>query len=403
MSASDVLTMPKLGLTMEEGTVVEWYVRAGDSFAKGQAIFSVETEKIITDIEASVDGRLEHILVKEGQSAAIGTPVARLVASPAGSQTSARGELLTGYSAGVETAVVLDAHEGEVNGSGSRYIATPRARALATEAGLDIGQIVGSGPGGRVKAADIERAIGNHLVTRLNATPASDNGTGLWREATRTEKSIAARLTGVKREVPHFYLSTEVDVAALMLFRQRAPKNADGKSPSVTQLIVAGVARSIAANPMANRSWDNDGYRSHATVDVGVAVHTSYGLLVPIVKDIGDASLNVIGHRMSLLVKKARERELTADDVTGGAISVSNAGMHDVTQMVSVISPGQSSIVGVGSIRRVFRPNAASMPELREELNLTMSFDHRVFDGVSGLKLLNAIKARLESPSDAFV
>lgn len=403
MPFSDLLAMPKLGLTMEEGVLAKWHVGVGDSFAKGQTIFSVETDKIVTDIEASADGRVEEILVTEGQSAAVGAPVARLAVSGAGNERSSPREPLPYESTNSIGTPVRDAFlVSGIQGEASRTIATPRARVLAVEGRLDINEITGSGPGGRVKAADVERAIGDQQATREDSPPAGGAVAGQWQPANRIERSTAARLTGVKSEVPHFYLSTEVNVAALTSFRERAPRNGDGRAPSVTQLIVAAVARSVAVRPWTNRVWYNDGYRSYPTVDVGLAVHTGYGLIVPVVKDIGDAPLSAIGERMSLLMKKAKAQELSAGDVLGGAISVSNAGMHDVTQMISVISPGQSSIVGVGSIRRTFRPDAAGLPELREELNLTMSFDHRVFDGVRGLELLNAIKAQLELPAAAF-
>lgn len=394
MSALDNLTMPKLGLTMEEGTIATWYIRIGDSFSKGQTIFSVETDKIVTDIEASVDGRLEEILVMEGESAAIGMPIARLAPSTGESDIS--------QSASTDDLIELAQHESKIRAANARTVATPRARILAADSGVDISLVSGSGPGGRVKAADIERAIGDQQAKGGNSASAYESSPGQWRAATRMEKSTADRLTAVKREIPHFYLSTDVNCAALNAFRERMSPTPNGKRLSVTQLIVAAVARSMAAHSWANSVWHNDGYRSYSTVDVGVAVQTSNGLMVPIVKNIGGASISAIAERISQLVTKARAQELTADDVTGGAISVSNAGMHDVTQMISIISPGQSSIVGVGSMRRTFRPDVAGLPAMQEEMNLTMSFDHRVFDGIRGLELLNAIKARLESPADAF-
>lgn len=209
---------------------------------------------------------------------------------------------------------------------------------------------------------------------------------------------MARRLTAAKQQIPHFYLAAEAEVSELL--RVRAEINAAGPAVKLTlnHLVVAAVARSLRELPEANRVWTEEGIASFATVDVGVAVSSERGLLVPVVRDIGRVPLAEIAARATDAVERARSGALRPDDMGGGAITVSNAGMHEVTWMTPIINPGTAMILGVGSIREVFRPDAQGQPALRREMGLVLAADHRLVDGVAGLTFLNRVIAHLRHP-----
>lgn len=221
-------------------------------------------------------------------------------------------------------------------------------------------------------------------------------------KASSVEMSAAKRLTEAKQTIPHFYLSTEIEVSRLQGLR--AEWNARGDRPRVTltHLLVAATARALARHPELNRVWDGDGFIEFDGVDIGVAVDTEHGLLVPMLRGAHGMSLAELAREVGILVARARAMALTAADVGGGAITVSNAGMHDVTWMASIINPGQAAILGVGAERKVFRPDGQGAPCLAREVCVVLSCDHRVLDGVKGLALLNEVRGTLEAPEALF-
>jgi pyruvate dehydrogenase E2 component (dihydrolipoamide acetyltransferase) len=197
--------------------------------------------------------------------------------------------------------------------------------------------------------------------------------------------------------VPHFYVATEADVGALLLLRDELNSD-DRPRISVTHLLLLAIARAVADAPEGNRVWRDGGFEHFATVDVGLAVDAPQGLFVPILRDLADAPIDVVAQRATEAVERARRGHLSPDDVSGGVITLSNVGMHDVTYLTPIISPGHAAIVGAGSVREVFRPDVEGRPALRRELGLVLAGDHRVLDGVRGTALLNRIVAYLEKP-----
>lgn len=329
MSRIRQLLMPKLGLTMIEGTVSEWPVAEGLRFARGNIYLVVETDKVANEVEAPDAGRLVRILVAQGETVPVGTVLA---------------EWETEEEAQAETPSVT---------------ITPAPDAPAP-----------AGP--------------QH------------------RRASGTELAAARRLIEAKQKIPHFYLTTEIEVSRLQ--RLRTQWNAQPGQPKVTltHLLVAALARALAERPELNRVWEDEGFVTLSSVDLGIVVHTDRGLIVPVLRGADRKSLTNTAMEVSALVERARSGNLTADDVGGGAVSVSNAGMHDVTYMASIINPGQAAMLGVGSERAVFRPDENGAPRLAREIGAVLSCDHRVFDGVKGLALLNAVRARLEAPEQLF-
>lgn len=325
MGAQRRITMPKLGLTMTEGTVAEWPVAEGASFVRGEPWLVVETDKVANELEAPGAGRLVKILVPQGETVPVGT--------------------------------VLAEWEAE-DGATEDTLAVPAAAAAAPDR--------------------------------------------RWRKASALELATARKLSESKQTIPHFYLATEIEVGRLQVLR--AERNAHGGPVklTLTHLIVAAVARAIARHPAVNRAWQDDGFVELESVDVGVAVHTGQGLLAPVLRGADGKSIEQLATEMGALVARARAMALTPEDVGGGAVTVSNAGMHDVTWMSSIINPGQSAILGVGAERGVFRPGAGGAPRLAREVGVVLSCDHRVLDGVRGLAFLNDVRAALEAPDALF-
>ena len=389
------LVMPKLGLTMTEGTVSEWVVSPGDSFSSGDLVLIVETDKIANEVEAPADGTLHEVIVQVGETVPVGAVLARWdvggdvggAATPA--PAPAPVDAIPEVAAPAPAAAPAD---------GARVVATPLARRIAGQEGVDLHAVSGTGPKGRIKAEDVRKA--KQATPAISQQPAPDDQAmaGTRVAPTAYQAAVARRLTEAKRDTPHFYLSTEADVGALLDIRQNLNAANPDLRISINHLILAAVGRALADMPAANRIWSDGEIIQFGTADVGVAVTTDAGLFVPILRDVAGKGLGTIASGAREIVTRARDGALGSQDMAGGATTVSNAGMFDVTYMGSIINPGQSSILGVGSIRKLFRPDDDGRPELRQEMGLVLSCDHRVFDGVGGLAFLNSIKTYLETP-----
>jgi len=323
--------MPKLGLTMTEGSIAEWSVQAGQRFTAGQVFVTVETDKVANEIEAPEAGVLTRILVEAGETVDVGTPIAEWEPETAS--------------------------------------ASP--------------------------AAQVSSAV-------TSTTPQASAPSAQRRTPTSAQASAARRLVEAKRSIPHFYLSTEIEVSEFA--RQRATWNAvpGALKATLTHGFIIAMVRTLEKHPELNRVWQDDAIVEPGGIDIGIAVDTPDGLMVPVLRNAARLSLGKVIAAVDDLVNRARAGELRADDVGGGVITLSNAGMHDVTYMSSIIPLGQSAIFGVGSVREVFRPDAGGAPQIKREIGVVLSCDHRVLDGVHGLKLLNGVRALLEQPAALF-
>jgi pyruvate dehydrogenase E2 component (dihydrolipoyllysine-residue acetyltransferase) len=326
MASTQQLRMPKLGLTMTEGSVVDWPVAEGERFAAGDIYVVVENDKAENEIEAPASGRLTKILVPAGETVPVGTVLAEWASDA--EQTAGRASEVPAPAAAVPEA------------QSSR----PR----------------------RVKADAMTRAT-------------------------------ARKLTQSKQTIPHFYLSTEIDAGALLARRDQYNAGAQVKA-SLTHLLLRAAAQTLAAHPELNRVWEDEYLVDLPSVDIGIAVHSEKGLLVPMLRGADKLSLEEISLAAGELVERARVGKLQSQDAGGGALTISNAGMYDVTYMASIINPGQAAILGVGSPRKSFRPDEAGAPRLVTEIGVVLSVDHRVLGGVPALTLLNDIRERLEAP-----
>jgi pyruvate dehydrogenase E2 component (dihydrolipoamide acetyltransferase) len=392
MSAGAAIVMPKLGLTMTEGLLASWRVQPGDEVNPGDVLFVVETEKIATEVEAQGSGRIETIEVTEGSTA----PVGAVVATWSGTTTASNGEAPspsdTARSPGPEL--------------GDRIVATPLARKLARGAGIDLSALRGSGPRGRIKARDVEAAMASPSAaassTRTETPPTrqiqAEGLPGTRRPATAIEKIVARRLSLAKQTIPHFYVQAEADVTRLLALRDELNAAGDAPRISLTHFVVAALARALTKSPEMNVLWADDDIVQLGGADIGIAVDTERGLLVPVLRGAHALPLDNIAAAATTLFARAREGRLDAADLEGGAISVSNVGMFGASYLTPIINPGQSAILGVAAIRPAFRPDAAGQPVLRQEMGLVLSCDHRVLDGVKGARFLDRVTTLLQQP-----
>lgn len=422
MRALNDLLMPKLGLTMTEGLLVEWCVQAGQAVSAGDVLFVVETEKVANEIQAHADGVVAELLVAAGDTVPVGAVVARWTGP---GQGVAKDDPSGDVTAAAATAAPASAGQTAVAAVGAvdplvRVVATPLARRLAREHGLDLHRVSGTGPNGRIKAADVRASLAQtpqaspsglpHAdAPRIGAAPSQADGTTLQpgdgkgapaaslAPASGLVQAMARRMTDAK-QVPHFYLSAEAEVSALLDLRKRLNADDSRQKLTLNHFVIAAVARALQLLPQQNRIWQDDGILSFDGIDVGVAVSTERGLVAPVLHDLSDCALDDIAARANALVERVRQGRNTRDDMAGGAITISNAGMFNVTYMTPIINPPQSAILGVGSIREAFRPDASGAPALRREMGLVLAADHRLHDGASGLKFLNCVIDLLQDP-----
>jgi len=419
---SDIL-MPRLSDTMEEGVVSSWHKKPGDKVSVGDALVDIETDKALMEYEAYEDGVLGEILVDEGGSAAIGTPIAVLVtdgaapaprpAAAAPAAVAAEAPEANGTAARTEPAPPVPETTG---GNGrSRPPSSPLARRIARESGVDLTSVTGSGPGGRIVRADVEAAALDAAV--LDAAPpapapqaapvparqpaagavAADDEDTERIPLSRIRKVTARRLAESMRTAPHFYLTRVVDVEELLAFRATLNAALAPAKVSVNDLIVKACATALRANPVLNVSFTEENLLVHKRVHVGVAVALEEGLVVPVIRDADRKSVSAIGAETRELAGRAREQRLTPQEMSGGTFTVSNLGMFGVDAFTAVINPPEAAILAVGATRKdVVFADGEVIP--RDRMTLTLSIDHRACDGATGAAFLGQLTDLLENP-----
>lgn len=414
------ILLPKLGLTMTEGVLLEWMVNVGETFKKDQSLFVVETDKAANEISAEDDGVLLEITALEGENLPCGSVIGYWDdGKEEGEDTSVKIEKsVENKLCTVEVQnIVID--KKNINGDQKRIISTPLARRIALQKNIDINQVVGTGPNGRIKAKDILKYSGmkieaekrqSHDSGYLQQKEISEvhekqvaTSNGQLRNPTNLEKTIAQRLVASKQQIPHFYLSTEVEMSEVIKLRMNLNNAQQHKKFTVNHFILSAVGRALEKMPEVNCIWSDEGILSLPSSDVGMAINSKKGLLVAVLRDIGKKSLSQICTSASTVIELAQNGRLSQEQMSGGAITVSNAGMFDVTYMTSIINPGQSMILGVGSIRETFRPNTNGAPILKKEMGIVLSADHRILDGATALKFLKLITQILENPVELLI
>lgn len=410
------ILMPRLSDTMEEGVISSWQKQPGDEVAVGDVIVDIETDKAVMEYEAYEAGVLEKILVKEGDSAAIGAPIA-VIAPVGGAKPAAASEPAAEPAAEAEpepepaaepaAAPAAPAPAPRPPGA-SRPPSSPLARRLARDHGIDLATLTGSGPGGRIVRADIEAAIRTGASAPAPAAPApavqvppvqgrADDPDVEAVPLNRFRKVAAKRLGQSKREAPHFYLNREVDAEALLAFRATLNEALAPAKVSVNDLVVKAAATALREHPAVNVSYTEENLLFHKRIHVGVAVAVEDGLVVPVVRDADRKSVSEIGREARELAGKAREGKLSAQEMSGGTFSVSNLGMFGVDSFSAVINPPEAAILAVGAVRDepVVRDGQV-VPGKR--MAVTLSVDHRATDGATAAKFLARLAELLQNP-----
>jgi pyruvate dehydrogenase E2 component (dihydrolipoamide acetyltransferase) len=425
------ILMPALSPTMEEGTLAKWLVKEGDTVSSGDLLAEIETDKATMEFEAVDEGVVGKLLVAEGtENVKVNSPIAVLLAdgesasdigSAPAAAAPAREEPKASATEAAPVQASTPAPAAPQTSDGNRVFASPLARRIAKEKGLDLSQIKGSGPKGRIVKADVENATAapapapQAAASAPAAAPAAAAATGPSTETVQkmyadreTEevkldgmrKTIAARLTEAKQTIPHFYLRRDIQLDALMKFRGTLNAQLEGRGVklSVNDFIIKACALALQAVPNANAVWAGDRIIKLKPSDVAVAVAIDGGLFTPVLRDAHMKSLSALSAEMKDLATRARDRKLAPHEYQGGSFAISNLGMFGIDNFDAVINPPHGSIlaVGAGSKRPVV--DAAGEVAVATVMTVTLSVDHRVIDGALGAEFLTAIKENLENP-----
>jgi len=432
--------MPKLSDSMESGVIIRWMKAPGDAVAKGEPIAEVETDKADVELEASDNGVLSQITVPEGQSAAVGAVIAVLDGDGASRQAAApkaaaptrpaappaevaapRAKPEPAKSVAPKpsatpparaaspanpppaAAAAADAAPAAASGQAQRLRASPLAWRLAEESGVDLNSVRGSGPGGRILRRDVE------LLARPqpDATTAAEPDTGGEGGAapaaagpqpiSRMRQAIAKRMTEAKRDIPHFYVTAEVDMSEAMQLRASIRRREAMPGLTVTHLLIRALAMALGRHPQVNASWQDGSIVLHDDINIGIAVAVDEGLVVPVLHRTQTLTLGDIALAANELTEKARQGRFGSDDLSGSTFSISNVGMLDVEELTAVINPPNAAILAVGAVkpRPVVRDGQLAVAET---MRATLSCDHRVLNGLEGGRFLVELKSILENP-----
>lgn len=417
--AADVI-MPSLGFDMTEGTVGRWLVGEGDRIEKGQAIAEIETEKATVEIEATASGTLTKIVVPAGRTVPVGTVIGRIAAAGEEAErgaAAAKAEEAAGPSAGPlaaeeakekpdgrEKAARKDLQAAEPGGaepkapSGKRVKASPVARRMAEDAGLDVAGIEGSGPGGRVMERDVQAAIEATAQRKPSSAGAASAASGGPVPLNRMRQAIARRMAESKKAAPHFYVTVEIRMDEALNVREQLNRVApEAEKVTVTDLVVAAAARSLVRFPDLNASYRDGALETHPQVNVGIATALEEGLITPVLREADRKPLKRIAAESRALGARARGNKLRSEDLGSGTFTVSNLGMYDVDEFTAIINPPEAAILAVGAVTR--RP-VADGDEVRiaAVMKATLSVDHRAADGAQAGRFLQELKKLLENP-----
>jgi pyruvate dehydrogenase E2 component (dihydrolipoamide acetyltransferase) len=416
--------MPALGVAQQTGTLLKWLKAEGQSVSKGEPLMEIETDKATVEIEAPASGVLSQVSAKAGDEIPVGQRIALILApgesastaesphprieSGAGSSPLPKGEgkkerlptastraqlsfppgeggALSGVQA--EPAKVKLSHK-SING---RVLASPAARRIAREKGIALSMIAGSGPEGSVLAADVLREAANGAATHTERQ-SGESVTPL----TPMRRIVGQRMTLSKQTAPHFYVSMEIDMDAVVKSRQEW-RSGDDRTPSINDFILLACARALKDFPLLNASHSDQGLILHSDIHVGMAVALDEGLVVPVIRNADRLTLEELAEQSRRLIEKAQKKRLTPRDYEGGTFTVSNLGMLGADSFVAIINPPQAAILAVGRVaERVVVDDG--MFAIRSMMTATLSADHRIVDGALAARFLQRVKTLLESP-----
>jgi pyruvate dehydrogenase E2 component (dihydrolipoamide acetyltransferase) len=420
------ILMPALSPTMTEGKLAKWHVKAGDAVKSGQVVCEIETDKATMEVEAVDEGKVGQIVVPEGtEGVAVNAVIAVLLeegekagAAPAAAPAPAKAEAKPAAPAPAPAAsapppkpAAAPASQPAVSSGGQRIFASPLARRIASEKGIDLAGIKGTGPHGRIVKADVEGA-------KPGATPAAAPAAGAPRAApaaaqpimtapgdqriphSAVRKVIARRMLESKQTVPHFYLTMEMEIDALLAARAAINVVAEkkGAKVSVNDMVITACAKALRDHPECNASWTEDEMIQYGAVDISVAVATDRGLITPIVRNADMKGAAQISIEMKDLAARAKSGKLKLEEFQGGGFTISNLGMFGIKEFGAIINVPQAMILAVGAGEERVVARKGQMV-IRNMMSVTLAVDHRVVDGAMGAQFMQTLKAYVEQPA----
>ncbi|HPC95767.1 MAG TPA: dihydrolipoamide acetyltransferase family protein [Sedimentisphaerales bacterium] len=402
------IKLPQLGQTMEEGTVVNCLVKVGDEVKKGDVIFEIETDKATLEMESPFGGFVKHILAKVDQTLLVGAPMLILGEKDENVPQSYVDSLLGVKSAAGSTAAAPAAEPAKAVPEPARpagkIMASPRAKKLAEELGVDLATLKGTGPAGKITEADIQKAAEAKAAQPAPAAKASAAPTATAGEArlgatialNRLQRITAERMLKSKQEIPCFYLTVKADVTNLVA--RRAEINAAGDvKVSFNDFIMKAVATALEKFPIMTGQLVGNTIKLADAIHIGLAISVPDGLVAPLVKDVNKKGLKQIARDSQALVERARNDKLDLSDLEGGCTTVSNLGAFGIESFIPIVVPGQCTILGVGKITDTCVPDNGNIL-LRKLMNLTLSVDHKVANGAYAAQFLDFVRTQLEDP-----
>lgn len=410
------LKMPKLSDTMLEGTLVKWHKKAGDKISVGDVIADVETDKATMEMEAFDDGVIQELVIQEGGVVKVGECIAILQgsgkasAAPQESKPAATPSSPAAPSAPrAPLAPMVPRPRPAAASNSSRVKASPLARKIAVERGVDLSNVQGSGPGGRILSADVPEKGAAPARSAAPAAPrievpCGENDKKIPLSGMR--RTIAERLLASKTQIPHFYLTIEIDAAPLSKLRKEINAAAEAAgSPKVTvnDFVLLAAARASAAHPKVNAAFAGDGVVEYGSVNLSVAIAVEDGLITPVIRDAHKLTLRQISSAVKDLATRARSKKIKPEEYQGGTLTISNLGAYGVDSFYAIVNPPQAAILAVGAMVKKPVVNAQDQIVVGQRMSISLSGDHRVVDGAAGAEFLATIRKSLESPSSLLV
>jgi pyruvate dehydrogenase E2 component (dihydrolipoyllysine-residue acetyltransferase) len=405
---AEIIRMPRLSDTMEEGVIVAWLKKVGEKVQPGDILAEVETDKATMDLESFYDGYLLHIGVAEGAvpvdgvlavigekdedfAAALNEALSASTAAGSGAQNSDADETESTILPQSEPTTIV---AGNNDTADSRIKASPLAKAMAADAGIDLSSLAGTGDLGRIVKRDVEEAVSRGTAVVTDLTPAA----ALYGEVTVSQmrKTIARRLAESKFSAPHFYLTIEINMSQAVEDRKMLNDGAEVRV-SFNDFIVKACALALKLHPNVNSSWHGITMRRHENVNIGVAVAVEDGLLVPVIRDANNKGLRQIHGEVVELAGRARVKKLQAEEMQGNTFTISNLGMFGIEEFTAIINPPDACILAVGAIKEKAIAQNGQI-QIAHMMKVTMSCDHRVVDGATGAQFLQTVQNLLEHP-----
>jgi pyruvate dehydrogenase E2 component (dihydrolipoamide acetyltransferase) len=429
------ITMPRLSDSMEEGTILKWLVAEGDDVKRGQPIAEIETDKANMTYEADTDGTVSELVANEGDTLAIGEVIARIGEGNGKPKAEKKEEPGAGSDPETEAQEEEPQDEGSdpsrrdedeepeaepspgqratgngqrSSNGGERVKASPVARRMAGEMGVELAQLEGSGPGGRIVKADVQAAAKGDGAAKpkersRDEAPAPQRGEAgakgevEFHELTRLQQTVTRRMSESKATAPDFQLVSEVDMSAAVQLRSRLKEVAD-PAPSFNDMVVKAASIALREHPRVNAAYRDGKFELYSRVNVGIAVAGQDALVVPTIFDADTKSLGQIAKDARGLIEKVREGQITPPEVSGGTFTVSNLGMYGIDSFSAVINPPQAAILTVGALKKRAVPDDRGRIVAKDMMNLTLVCDHRILYGADGAEFLARVRELLESP-----